>query len=525
MDAAVKNRRIGIFAHEILHAYAREKYKGNQKAIDLAGADLLAYLEKNDADLFARVQFRIDQSYTEKDAEGNVIKDADYFEEAMNAMSDVLADGQSVNESAMNKIRVFANSFLSGLPDKFQFKKDQGRDAYEFVKNYNKAAHFGGKGDLGNKITSNNDKPDEEIPANVKQSITKSAAAAEQALNNIPLAQLKGVRAQTVIGTELPGMVKAQIIGRFNISSQAAQDFTDDVIEKIYLAQETTKWDGRGTLSGFIGGRIALRIKDVVRAEYKRNPEERRYLAGIDTNQFETLENASDVIDEGTSVQKAEKPKYKKLKDSNVLPGTVINELKLKLIPILRVLKSKINAPSSLNAKVKPIIAELKKEFGKQFDIVLKKAMGGKKDGQLNKFLIKNKKAILENMTTTWLMGAMPGAIQKQVDGKFTTEWQGKKIDRESVETDKAGRTAGSELVRRLPNAAENLSDEAFLGYVLDNVKVDENGNITSGNPTRGKKESLAKAMAEEISLELFEDALNDPELLWLIILLSKWLI
>ena len=104
---------------------------------------------------------------------------------------------------------------------------------------------------------------------------------------------------------KLPGMVKAQIIGRFNISSQAAQDFTDDVIEKIYLAQETTKWDGRGTLSGFIGGRIALRIKDVVRAEYKRNPEERRYLAGIDTNQFETLKNASDVIDEGTTVQKA----------------------------------------------------------------------------------------------------------------------------------------------------------------------------------------------------------------------------
>jgi hypothetical protein len=493
MDAAVKNRRIGIFAHEILHAYAREKYKGNQKAIDLAGADLLAYLEKNDADLFARVQFRIDQSYTEKDAEGNVIKDADYFEEAMNAMSDVLADGQSVNESAMNKIRVFANSFLSGLPDKFQFKKDQGRDAYEFVKNYNKAAHFGGKGDLGNKITSNNDKPDEEIPANVKQSITKSAAAAEQALNNIPLAQLKGVRAQTVIGTELPGMVKAQIIGRFNISSQAAQDFTDDVIEKIYLAQETTKWDGRGTLSGFIGGRIALRIKDVVRAEYKRNPEERRYLAGIDTNQFETLENASDVIDEGTTVQKAEKPKYKKLKDSNVLPGTVINELKLKLIPILRVLKSKIDAPSSLNAKVKPIIAELKKEFGKQFDIVLKKAMGGKKDGQLNKFLIKNKKAILENMTTTWLMGAMPGAIQKQVDGKFTSNWEGKKIDRETTATDNAGRTAGADIVRRKPNVA-NMSDAEFLGYVVDE----------KGNPIRGRKESLAKALGEELGFETF---------------------
>ena len=66
-------------------------------------------------------------------------------------------------------------------------------------------------------------------------------------------------------------------------------------------------------------------------------------------------------------------------------------------------------------------------------------------------------------MTTTWLMQAMPGAVQKQVDGKFTTEWQGKKIDRESVETDSAGRTAGADLVRRLPNVAANLSDDVFF--------------------------------------------------------------
>ena len=41
-----------------------------------------------------------------------------------------------------------------------------------------------------------------------------------------------------------------------------------------------------------------------------------------------------------------------------------------------------------------------------------------------------------------------------------------------------------------------------FLSYILD----------AKGNPIRGRKESLAKAMSEEISLELFEDAINDPD-------------
>ena len=291
----------------------------------------------------------------------------------------------------MNKIRVFANSFLSGLPDKFQFKKDQGRDAYEFVKNYNKAAHFGGKGDLGNKITSNNDKPDEEIPATVKQSITKSAAASKTALDNIPYSELQSGVSQSAIGRELPGMVKAQI-GRFNLSKQARQDFIDVVVAKMFIEKETTKWGtnpkgeemlNKGTLYGFLNGRIALRIKDVVREEYKRNPEERIYLAGIDTNQFETLDKAANVVDEAPVDKKEEAPKYKSLSESGVVSKDAIIDIKKKVLSTVRTLKSAINASVSINKTVTPLIAEIKKELGKQVDINLKEEMGGKKDAVL----------------------------------------------------------------------------------------------------------------------------------------------
>ena len=148
------------------------------------------------------------------------------------------------------------------------------------------------------------------------------------------------------------------------------------------------------------------------------------------------------------------------------------------------------------------MIAEIKKNMGKQADIEFKKAMGGKKDAQLRRFLIKNKKVVLENMTTTWLMGAMPGAVQKQVNGSFTSDWQGKKIDREKTSTQQAGRTSGAEIVRRLPNAFKNLDDKTYLSYIIDE----------SGAPIRGRKESLAKAMAEELSFDIFTTELQNED-------------
>jgi hypothetical protein len=416
----------------------------------------------------------------------------------------------------MSKDRTFSkkvvDQFRKIVPKSEVTTIENGQDVFRALQSFSRGFDKGEITGLADKVLKGNVKAAQtEAKKQAKQSkVTPSLTSAKENLGKIEAKDLKGVGAQTDIAMELPGMALAQVLGRFNLSPQVAADMRDAVVEKIYLAQETTKWDGRGQLYGFINGRIALRIKDIVKEEYNRPAEERLFLSSVEGLQAEDQKGLT--TPDPTPTKTAEKPKYRKIKDSNVVSNETVGKIKAKIVSAARVLKSKLDAKVSLNKTVTPLIAEIKKTMGKQADIDIKTAMGGKKNGQLQKYLLKNKKAILENMTTTWLMQAMPGAVQKQVDGKFTTEWQGKKIDRESVETDKAGRTAGSELVRRLPNAAENLSDEAFLSYVLDDVKVDAEGNITSGNPTRGKKESLAKAMAEEISLELFEDALNDPD-------------
>jgi hypothetical protein len=210
---------------------------------------------------------------------------------------------------------------------------------------------------------------------------------------------------------------------------------------------------------------------------------------------------------EETVTEVKEKPKYKNVLESKVFEPGELETINNKVLTVIRTLKSRIDAPVSLNRTVTPLIAEIRDEIGKQIDIDVKTAMGGKKDGQLRKWMTNNKKYILENMTTTWLMGkdgqgGMPIAIQKSIDNKWTNfpEWVGKKVDRESVSTDLAGRTSGAELVRRLPNINNNINNEEFLAQVIG----------PDGNPLRGRKESLAKAIAEEATFDIINDDLSN---------------
>jgi len=209
---------------------------------------------------------------------------------------------------------------------------------------------------------------------------------------------------------------------------------------------------------------------------------------------------ATETADQNMTERVAEKPKYKNALESNILSPDVLKTATNKIISTMRLLKNRIDAPITLNRTVTPLIAEIRDEIGKQLDIDIKTMLGGKKDGVLRKELLKAKRYILENMTTTWLMGkdgqgGIPQAIQKRIDGKWVNfpNWVGQKIDREAMSTDLAGRTSGAELVRRLPNVFNNVSNEEFLAQIIG----------PDGNPIRGRKESVSKAMAEEIAFDI----------------------
>jgi len=314
---------------------------------------------------------------------------------------------------------------------------------------------------------------------------------------------------KSVIGEELGGLVETITRRLYDgIPADSKKTVSREDYKNALISAAATlidrEWDPtKQDLDKFVSNRLNLRANSLAKELGIEGITEGGIKADVD--------QAKSLMAEETKQEVKEKPKYKTILESKVFSDEVVNSVKDKLRRELRTLKSRIDEAVSINKTVTPLIAEIKDAMGKQADIDIKKALGGKPNGEFRKNILKNKKAILENMTTTWLMGkdtkkgvegGIPAAIQKQVDGKWLSypDWVGKKIDREKVTTNLAGKTSGADMVRRLPNAANNISDADFLSFFLE----------PNGDLIRGRKESLSKAMAEELSFDIFKQGLEE---------------
>ena len=570
---AALNGRTGVGSHEVLHSAVKKAFV-DQKGVDKAGADLLTYLEKYNPDIYALVTARIDSSYVKRskeglrlrDENGELIKDSTYYEEALNALSDIGADGVELPKDSLNAIRNFINSILpKGFP---KFKEGEGADVYQFVKDYNREAHFGKK--MPSNLINFSGKAfggDQEEKPSRRLSITKvnevqakidkledqydsgeidDYAVYENTLENLEK-ELERAKATPEVETK-PKVEKPKVeVTAENEVEEIIKNekgtISSDKVQRIYEtkglngAQDiidlfkpiTNKIvDKRRDAPGFEkklltdeietgeGGILYLiksykPEKGIPLAAYINKQLPLRAIAAsrrvLDEQFSKDVTEEKGIMAEETASEVKEKPKYKNALESKVFAPEALKTVTSKIITVLRTLKSRIDAPVTMNRTVTPLISEIRDEVGKQLDIDVKTMLGGKKDGVLKKELLRNKRYILENMTTTWLMGkdgqgGIPKAIQKQIDGRWVShpDWVGQKIDREKTTTDQAGRTSGAELVRRLPNAFNNVPDADFLAQVIG----------PDGNPIRGRKESLSKAMAEEGAFDIIN---NDFEI------------
>jgi hypothetical protein len=575
---AASNGRTGIGSHEVLHTAVKMAFK-DQKGVDKAGKDLLSYLEKYDPNLYALVTQRIDSSYSEeedreivtkkglkkvklrlRDEKGELIKDSNYYEEALNALSDLGSDGVELPVDSLNAVRNFVNSILpKGFP---KFKEEEGAAVYQFVKDYNKEAHFGKK--MPSNLINFSKKAfggDQEEKPSRRLSITKvnevqakidkledqydsgeidDYAVYENALENLEK-ELERAKAmpETIAKPKVETKPKVEATAEDEVNEIIKNEkgsISSDKVQRIYEAKGlngaqdiidlfkpiTNKIvDKRRDAPGFekklltdeietgAGGILDLiksynAEKGVPLAAYINKQLPLRAIAAsrrvLDEQFSKDVTEEKAIMAEETVTETKEKPKYKNALESKVFAPEVLKTATNKILTIVRTLKSRIDAPVTMNRTVTPLISEIRDEVGKQLDIDVKTMLGGKKDGVLRKELLRTKRYILENMTTTWLMGkdgqgGIPQAIQKQIDGKWVSypDWVGQKIDREKTTTDQAGRTSGAELVRRLPNVANNVSDADFLAQVIG----------PDGNPIRGRKESLSKAMSEEGAFDI----------------------
>ena len=491
-EVAAKTQAISVASHELLHKVLKSEFKNNpemKRVVDefkqiLKDKGILQPIE-------ARAEMYRQQGIGDVDG-----ADADeYFTFFSDAIAKNELPFESLQESQWIKIgKLIANLFNTRFGTK-NLKFSSGQQVFDFIKDYQAGIQKG-------KLTGQAKKKLKDSDGEIEK---KRSVGALGAINNIVPEDVK-TREEflnpRVFNKAYEATIGDGVISNYVKSKSTSTEMYENTMDSIRdrlmnynpAKDRKTKSGKPITFGEFIFANTNFAIADA-KKKLAIEGEKRKRETSTDAKE------AQQIAAPETSKPQAEAKVYKNLLESKVLPPEAAERVKQKILSTTRVLKSRIDAKVSLNRTVTPLIAEIKKELGKQADIEFKKMLGSKKGGELRINLLKLKKPILENMTTTWLMQAMPFAVQKQVDGKFVSDWQGQKIDRETTETDKAGRTAGAEIVRRIPNAVNRVSDQDFLGYMFKGEEV-----------IRGRKEALAKAMAEEYAFDVYNQELQDTE-------------
>ena len=572
---------VGAFSaasHELLHRVIKSTFSDKVASTNLV-KNFNKVLEKEG--YLDVVQKRIDDNYRYNE-DGSEKAFEEYAEEYLTSFSDAIATGAiEFNESKFKKFMQPIVDFLRKVGySKIEFK--DGRDVYNFVKDYQKNIQ---KGELskraqalqtkGEQVAEDISKPSvSKINQQIEQLETEYEQgevdfdAYEQQLANLeaklkrakakPIEEVKKPRAkedkqdvkqlgdalnklipenttnkeykEKVVGTvaaELSGKTLNPLIKKIaagygvvadNVYGKSWDDFYT-AVKGVQFIKNLQKFNPEinDDFGGFVIGSqygIRNRVKEAL-GKFKKEGE-----GGFK----EDVSVAKDIAAaEPTVAPVVDKPKYKNLVQQKVLSTDGLKTVRDKVISSVRVLKSRFDAVVTKNVSVPPIIAEIKKDIGKQADIVFKKEMGGIKNNELQNYLKTNKKAILENMTTFYLTKSFPEAIQKSVGGKYLLDkdgkrvindfgdatfvpnfvnsdvWKGAKIDREKTSTEAKGKTSGNEIIRRVPNVNQAISDELFLSKFIG----------ADGKPIRGRKESLAKAMGEEIAFDIINQDLK----------------
>jgi hypothetical protein len=315
-------------------------------------------------------------------------------------------------------------------------------------------------------------------------------------------------------------------------------EIKDNIALRVFENYDPSK----NNLFGYLLGKVNIVEKAVLDSAKKFGTRVESTAASIDTAAGETgavAEIEADVTTVDEKIEReakeaAEEASTFNLTTSKAIEPTTLEKGKGKVLSIVRTLKNKLGAAVSKNVNTVPVVEEVIQSSAKSIDIDIKGQMGGKGGLKLRKFVINNKADIINNASSTWLMGknkkgssvvngGIPIVIEKSVGGRYTgktieinvggktvtveefipnflpyPEWAGKKIDREK--TIKRGQTSGNQIVRKVDPL--EVDDKAFADFVT----------TEDGTPIRGRKESLANELAGRLGGQIFKEAIADPD-------------
>ena len=528
-EIAAKKGAIGVASHELLHRILKSQFgEITGREVEVIN-DLLDQLPPGLKErLIARAKAQIDgaQVYDiQFDEDGRV--SGNDIDEFITFLSDEMAaENFSINESTLQKIGRIITNFLKQV---FGYNKEftDGQQVLEFIKDYRDGI---AKGKLSAAARKKMARGDRMRGEGAKRSVTPKSEAqlarVKEAFGKLDVEQAKGSR---LVEGEMYNMIATQIDNlAAKFDEETKIEFISDVYERTLKDIRNNPWDGRGELYGYINGRIKKRILDALKAD--RNRVDPLYVNRISSDAQTVLEKeldlgtetATDAVTAQETTKPAEtKPLFKKLSAYKTKAGDaeaegkyISNENMPRVARTIANIVGSQSFKSNFSQRAKDgkqsskFINELKTALGKSIlvDILKKgnivKSQGGNTQQAFERFMLQNKKAILENMTTTYLQTAFPHAVEKSINGAWVRfpGWLNQKIDREA-----SGQ--GNDLVRRVPNVAQMVSDDQYLEDIRTNP-------LKGGKEVRSaaKANSVLKAFAEEIGIEIFVEALNDTE-------------
>ena len=528
-EVAARKEAVGVASHELLHRVLKSQFgEITGREVEVIN-DLLDQLPPGLKErMIARAKAQIDgaQVYDiQFDEDGRV--SGNDIDEFITFLSDEMAaENFSINESALQKIGRIITNFLKQV---FGYNKEftDGQQVLEFIKDYRDGIAKGKLSAAARRKMARGDKMQGE---GAKRSVTPKSEAqlarVKEAFGKLDVEQAKGSR---LVEGEMYNMIATQIDNlAAKFDEETKLEFISDVYERTLKDIRNNPWDGRGELYGYINGRIKKRILDALKAD--RNRVDPLYVNRISSDAQTVLEKeldlgtetATDAVTTQETTKPAEtKPLFKKLSAYKTKAGDaeaegkyISNENMPRVVRTIANIVGSQSFKSNFSQRAKDgkqsskFINELKAALGKSIlvDILKKgnivKSQGGNAQQAFERFMLQNKKAILENMTTTYLQTAFPHAVEKSINGVWVRfpGWLDQKIDREA-----SGQ--GNDLVRRVPNVAQMVSDDQYLEDIRTNP-------LKGGKEVRSaaKANSVLKAFAEEIGIEIFVEALNDTE-------------
>ena len=506
---ATQTGAVSVASHELLHKVLKSEIKNNPK-FKSAVQDFKQILKAKGLD--TPIEQRM-QAY--RDAGIDVDSDEN-IDEYLTAFSDAVAKNE-IDLTLLEEPQLMSigRQLLDFLRTKFGFKTarfENGQQVINFIKDYQENIQ---KGKLSKAAQEELEKS-KDIEDTKKRSVSQLDNKLKENYDNNPRRLVNDMLTfplqESNFAKEIGGITE-NITKRLYDPIPADQkqtlsrsEFKDALIGEAATLITNEYNVGEQSLDKFVSTRLNLRANNLasrlgIEAAITEDVSERKDIQADDDIEAE--------IDKPTDT----KPEFKKLTEYKGNRSFISDEDTPEVnTAIARIVgapsfKAKFDQRAPDGKQTSDFIAALKKQFGNSIlvDRIKSKGIVKAKTGTatqaFERFMLQNKKAILENMTTTYLQTAFPHAVEKSVNGVFVRfpNWLGQKIDRETT-------GQGNDLVRRVPNVGQTVSDQQYLEDIRTNP-------LKGGKEVRAaaKQNSVLKAIAEEIGIEIVTEAINDP--------------